>query len=69
MPFDRPLESLAGIPSRFEVGHHVVTVIRIQEGRWKVELDSAALAGTYRSQVEAWEAGVSEADRVDHRTK
>jgi hypothetical protein len=35
------------------------------EGRWSVVVDGAPLSGTYRTQADAWEAGVRDADRRD----
>lgn len=50
---------------RFEAGKHVLRLSKVMEGRWSVAVDEAALSGTFRTQAEAWEAGVREADRLD----
>ncbi len=50
---------------RFEAGKHVLRLCKVMEGRWSVAVDEAAVAGTFRTQAEAWEAGVREADRLD----
>jgi hypothetical protein len=50
---------------RFEAGKHVLRLSKVMEGRWCVAVDDAPLSGTFRTQAEAWEAGVREADRLD----
>ena len=35
------------------------------EGRWAIAVDESALLSTFRTQADAWEAGVREADRID----
>ncbi len=57
------------IPSTFEVGRHVVRVLKVNEGRWSVTVDGAPLSSTYATQAEAWEGGVREADRLDRSPK
>jgi hypothetical protein len=52
-----------GINISFDVGPHVVRVTKVMEGRWTVEVDGAQVDGSYRTQADAWEAGVREADR------
>jgi|APDOM4702015073_1054812.scaffolds.fasta_scaffold22206_2 hypothetical protein len=69
MATERPLEEIAAISSRFEVGSHVLAVTRIQEGRWKVAVDGKPVEGISRNQAEAWEVGVREADRLDRQGK
>lgn len=58
-------ERSAPIPSTFEVGRHLVRVLKLNEGRWSVSVDDAPLPSTYATQAEAWEGGVREADRLD----
>ena len=53
------------LETRFQAGKHVLLLSRVMEGRWSVAVDEAALAGSYRTQADAWEAGVREADRLD----
>jgi hypothetical protein len=60
-----PAPALPSITSTFEVGRHVARVTRVMEGRWSVEVDGVPVPGTHRSQADAWEAGVREADRID----
>ena len=64
-----PGERSAPIPSTFEVGRHVVRVLKVNEGRWSVWVDDAQLTSTYATQAEAWESGVREADRIDSSGK
>jgi len=52
-----------GIHISFDVGPHVVRVTKVMEGRWTAEVDGVAVDGSYRSQAEAWEAGVRAADK------
>jgi hypothetical protein len=40
-------------------------VRRLAEGRWAVSVDGRPLDGQFPAQVDAWEAGVREADRLD----
>jgi hypothetical protein len=68
MSRDRPSppEALVRIPTHYEVGPHTVTVSMSMDWRWSVSVDGGApLPSTFESQVEAWEAGVREADRRD----
>jgi hypothetical protein len=67
MTAERPLDELAALTTRFEVGRRVVAVTRIRDGVWKVAVDGVEVQGTTRSQAEAWEAGVREADRLDKK--
>jgi hypothetical protein len=64
---ESPMRGAAGrrIDYSFQVGSHLVRTLREQEGRWAVTVDGAALQGTHRTQADAWEAGVREADRLD----
>ncbi len=57
--------ALLAVPSSFQVGSHVVQVAKVMEGRWTVRIDDVALAQSYATQADAWEAGVREADRMD----
>ena len=48
----------------FRVGRHEVTVWDEGE-RWVAAVNGRRLASWYTAQVDAWTAGVTEADRVD----
>jgi len=37
----------------------------VMEGRWTVAVDDSPVPGSYRTQADAWEVGVREADRLD----
>lgn len=52
------------IPVTFHVGKHLVRLSG-RPGVWSADVDGAALAHSYSTQAEAWEAGVREADRLD----
>jgi hypothetical protein len=52
-------------PVTFEAGRHALIVRRLSEGRWNVSVDGRLLEGQFGTQVDAWEAGVREADRLD----
>ena len=56
---------VASLPATFQVGRHLVRVAQSVAERWAVTVDDAALPNWYRTQAEAWEAGVREADRLD----
>jgi len=56
---------VASIPTQFEIGRHLVKVSMVMEGRWTVAVDEGPVPGSYRTQADAWEAGVREADRID----
>jgi hypothetical protein len=60
-----PPEALVRIPTHYAVGAHTVTCSMSSDWRWSVAVDGAALPNTFEHQVEAWEAGVREADRRD----
>jgi hypothetical protein len=60
-----PPDPIRSIPTTFQVGTHTLKVWRLHEGRWTVAVDEGPLARSYETQVEAWEAGVQEADRRD----
>jgi hypothetical protein len=52
----------------FQVGAHLL-LLSCAEGRWTVTVDSVAFETWYTSEAEAWEAGVREADRLDHPSR
>ena len=51
-------------PVTFQVGEHVV-VVSPQRSQWVVSVGGADGPGAFANVVEAWEAGVREADRLD----
>jgi hypothetical protein len=62
----RPVFELAYHPTRFQVGAHVVLLAKNPGAhRWTLTLDGTLLPDTYETEVEAWEAGVRGADRLD----
>lgn len=59
-------DALVTRPTTFQVGAHAVVVAKLPTGtRWSVSVDSRLLDQSFESQVDAWEAGVRDADRVD----
>jgi hypothetical protein len=58
------IESDARPPDVFQVGLHAIEVT-CAAGRWSVVVDQVPLSRWYESRVEAWEAGVREASRLD----
>lgn len=63
MGANRP-DDLGGVKASFQVGKHVVQVSRA-DNRWSVSVDDKPLTTWHMTEVEAWEAGVREADRLD----
>ena len=53
------------LPTVFKVRDHALTTSQVAEGRWTVSLDGGPASQFYRTQVEAWEAGVRAADELD----
>ncbi len=58
-------KSSVPVVSTFQIGAHVLRLSKVMEGRWTVAVDEGALPTSYRTQADAWEAGVREADRID----
>ena len=62
-------EEIACRPAVFQVGAHTISVARLPTAwRWSLTVDGQKVDRTYESQVDAWEAGVREADRLDRAT-
>jgi hypothetical protein len=53
------------LPVIFKVREHALSIVHVLDGRWSVSVDGAPVSGTFRTQVEAWEAGVRVADAQD----
>lgn len=58
-------DALARIPIVFQAGTHELKVTMSSDWSWSCAVDGAVLQGRFEKQVEAWEAGVREADRLD----
>lgn len=58
-------EAPPAIPVVFEVGGHTLHLSMQPDWRWSLTVDGVRQAGLFMSQVEAWEAGVREAARLD----
>ena len=71
LPYTLPMtrrpepDPIARLPIVFEVGTHKVTVTLGANWSWSCTVDTAPVEGWFMTQVEAWEAGVHEADRLD----
>lgn len=60
---------LARIPIAFQAGAHVITVTMGGDWSWSCTVDGQAIEGRFLKQVEAWEAGVREVDRLDRANR
>ncbi len=49
----------------FQAWTHELKVTMISDGSWSCTVDGAPVSGRFEKQVEAWEAGVREAHRLD----
>ena len=47
-------------------GHHRGTIAKNPGTQWAVSVDRIPVASLFASKPEAWTAGVTEADRLDH---
>ena len=63
-PSPRPAPP-ATVPVVFQAGDHTLRLTMDVDWRWSVAVDGALLEHRFMSQVEAWEAGVREAARLD----
>ncbi len=62
-----PADELSCRPTTFMAGAHAVVVAKLAtSGRWTLSVDGRPADMTYESEVDAWEAGVRAADRLDH---
>jgi len=57
-----PDETALARPEFFEALDQALVVTCVAEGRWTVSVAGGSVPGTFRIQVEAWEAGVRAAD-------
>jgi hypothetical protein len=68
MPDQRSEASISEGPrvsrASFNVGAHILVLSGVSH-RWKVSVDDVELERWFATKVEAWEAGVREADRLD----
>jgi len=65
MPHRPEPDAYAKLPIVFEAGSHKVGVVMGNDWIWSCTVDGRPLGGRFMTQVEAWEAGVREADRLD----
>jgi hypothetical protein len=60
-----PRESISAPPVTFKAGDHTLSIAYVADGRWTVSVDGAPDPRIFRTQVEAWEAGVHTAAQLD----
>jgi hypothetical protein len=65
MPRRPEPDALARIPTVFEAGAHKISVAMDRDWVWTCSVDGAPLGQRYMTQVEAWEAGVRESERLN----
>jgi hypothetical protein len=65
MPRRPEPDPFSRIPTVFEAGAHKIGVGLEGDWAWSCKVDGVPLERRFQSQVEAWEAGVREADRLD----
>lgn len=66
MASGRPVFDIAYHPTTFAVGTHAVVLAKAPGSeRWTLTLDGTLAPNTFETEVEAWEAGVRGADRLD----
>jgi hypothetical protein len=53
------------VRTRYAIGGHVVETVG-QGGRWAAEVDGRRLDASFACSADAWTAGVTEAERLDH---
>ncbi len=58
-------DALARLPTRYQVGTHVIEVALSSTWAWSCAVDGVALDGHYETQAAAWEVGVRECARRD----
>jgi hypothetical protein len=59
-----PLAAVERLPVVFQAGTHTLTLRMLRVGCWTVAVDHMPPEGSYASQVDAWEAGVRQADQL-----
>ena len=56
---------MARLPTRYQVGTHVIEVALSNNWNWSCSVDGVALTGHFETQAAAWESGVRECARID----
>jgi len=59
-----PPAAVEHLPVVFQANTHTLTLRMLRVGCWTVAVDQLPPEGTYASQVDAWEAGVRQADQL-----
>ncbi len=58
-------DALARLPTRYEVGTHVIEVALSSNWAWSCTVDGVPLTSHFETQAAAWESGVRECARRD----
>jgi hypothetical protein len=58
-------DPLLRIPTVYQAGAHEIRITLAADWSWSCTVDGAPLGGRFFKQVEAWEAAVREAHRLD----
>ncbi len=58
-------DALARLPTRYQVGTHVIEVALSSNWSWSCAVDGVALPRQFETQAAAWESGVRECARRD----
>lgn len=61
----REPDALARLPTRYQVGTHVIEVALSANWAWSCAVDGVALTNHFETQAAAWESGVRECARRD----
>jgi hypothetical protein len=70
MPSGRPVFDIAYHPTTFVVGRHAIVLAKAPGSeRWTLTLDGKLSPSTFETEVEAWEAGIRGADRLDRESE
>jgi hypothetical protein len=69
MPRRPEPDPLARIPTVFEAGAHKIGVGLERDWAWTCHVDGVLLGQRFLTQVEAWEAGVRESERLDREAQ
>jgi hypothetical protein len=62
-----PPDALARLPTRYEVGTHVIEVALSSRWDWSCTVDGVALESHFATQAAAWECGVRACAERDAR--
>jgi hypothetical protein len=58
-------DAMARLPTRYQVGAHVIEVALSSNWAWSCAVDGVRLPSQFETQAAAWESGVRECARRD----